>query len=113
MTAGKRRGRKGQSLHLTDKRHPASAILATALGAVSVMLFIGLCWVSGQSHGKAGLLVGLFGIGCFCLSVAGFVLAWISLHQENIRPLFPTIASVLNGLSVVFYLLLYLWGKLM
>ena len=113
MTARGKKNRGDQSLHLTDKKHPASAILATVLGVASIVLFIVLCFISSQSHGKAGVLVGLSGIGCFCLSVAGFVMAWISLHQENIRPLFPTIASVLNGLSVIFYLLLYLWGKLM
>lgn len=109
--AKKKRGK--QSLHLTDKRHPASAIIATILGLVSIVLFITLCFVSSQSHGKAGILIGLAGIGCFVISLIGFVLSWISLHQENIRPLFPTIASVMNGLSIVFYLLLYLWGKLM
>lgn len=110
-SAKKRRGK--QSLHLTDKRHPVSAVIATILGLASIILFVILCFISSQSHGKAGILIGLAGIGCFAISLIGFVLSWISLHQENIRPLFPTIASVVNGLSIIFYFLLYLWGKLM
>ena len=42
----------------------------------------------------------------------GFVLAWTSLHQEDIRPHFPTIASICNGLLVIFYLMLYIWGTI-
>jgi uncharacterized Tic20 family protein len=113
--AGKeeKKRRKKQSLHLTDKKHPGYAIVATILGIVSIVLFIALCFVSSQSHGKAGLLIGVAGMGCVLLSMTGFILSWMTLHQENIRPLFPTIASVLNGLSIVFYLLLYLWGRLL
>lgn len=108
MSAKKKRG--AQSLRLTDKRHPVSGIVAMILGIISVILFIVICFISSQSHGKAGILAGLAGIFCFILSIAGFVLSWLTLHQENIRPLFPTIAAVINGLSVVFYLLLYIWG---
>lgn len=110
--AAKEKKRNRKSLHLTDKRHPGSAIFATILGILSVVLFIALCFWSSQSHGEAGLLVGLGGIGCFGISLVGFAIAWMSLHQENIRPLFPTISSLINGMSVVFYLLLYLWGRL-
>ena len=111
MAAKEKKSRK-KSLCLTDKRHPGSAIFATILGILSVALFIGLCFLSSQSHGKAGLEAGFAGVGCFIISLVGFIISWISLHQENIRPLFPTIASLINGVSVVFYLLLYLWGRL-
>ncbi len=111
MTARERKKRKDQSLHLTDKRHPGLAIFATFAGVASVVLFFVLCFISSRSHGQAGLFVGFAGIGCFCLSLLGFLCAWASLHQENIRPLFPTISSVINGVSVVFYLFLYIWGQ--
>ena len=77
------------SLHLTDKHHPASG-----------------------SNGHAGLLVGFVGICSLVVAGVGFVLAWISLHQEDIRPHFPTIASICNGLLVIFYLMLYIWGTI-
>lgn len=108
MSAKKKKG--AQSLHLTDKKHPMSGIIAMIIGILSVLIFIVACFVSSQSHGKAGILVGLIGIICFIVSIIGFILSWLTLHQENIRPLFPTIAAVINGLSIVFYLLLYIWG---
>ncbi|MDD7402832.1 MAG: DUF6142 family protein [Butyribacter sp.] len=107
--SSKKRGTQS-SLRLTDKKHPVSGVIATILGVVSVISFIVICFVSSQSHGNAGILIGLAGIICFLLSIAAFVLSWITLHQENIRPLFPTIGAVIGGLSIVFYLLLYIWG---
>lgn len=98
------------SLHLTDKKHPISGILAMILGILSIIIFVVICFVSSQSHGKAGLGIGFIGILCFLLSIVGFVLSWVTLHQENIRPLFPTIGAVIGGLLMVFYLLLYVWG---
>lgn len=107
----KRRNKK--SLHLTDKKHPMLAIVATGLGFFSVILFIVFCFLSGTQKGKAGLLIGLGGFSCIIISTIGFLAAWASLHQENIRPLFPTIASVVNGLSVVFYFVLYIYGMVL
>ena len=66
-----------------------------------------------SKKGKAGLLIGLGGFICIIISGIGFLAAWASLHQENIRPLFPTIASVVNGLSVVFYFVLYIYGMIL
>ena len=81
-------------------------IVAAFLGISSVAAFVSLCFVSSQSHGKAGMAVGAAGIACFLVSLLGFVLSWASLNKDNIRPLFPTIAAIVNGLSVVFYLII-------
>lgn len=108
-----KRRRKRKSLHLTDKKHPMLAIMATGLGIFSIILFCVFCFVSGTDKGKSGLLIGLGGLLCMGLSVIGFLTSWASLHQENIRPLFPTIASVVNGLCVVFYFVLYIYGMFM
>lgn len=109
----KRKKRGRSSLQLTDKRHPVSGMIAVLLAMVSVILFIALCFISSESHGNAGIFVGLAGIFCFLLSVAAFVLAWAALRRENIRPVFPTIAALISGLSVVFYMVLYILGNLM
>lgn len=109
----KKKQQKQSSLHLTDKRHPVSGVFAALLGMASVIWFIALCFISSQSHGKAGLMVGVGGICCFVLSLTGFIVSWLSLQRENIRPLFPSIAAIINGLSMVFYLVLYILGNLM
>lgn len=101
---------KDSSLHLTDKHHPPLAIGSTLLALISFAIFGAACVSAGQSDGHAGLMAGLVGVFSLLVAAIGFVMAWISLHQEDIRPLFPTIASVLNGLLVIFYMMLYIWG---
>ena len=100
------------SLHLTDKHHPLLGIVATLLAVLSAGMFGSACVAASGSNGHAGLLVGFVGICSLVVAGVGFVLAWISLHQEDIRPHFPTIASICNGLLVIFYLMLYIWGTI-
>lgn len=111
---GKRgKERTNEGLRLTDKKHPKGAILSTILAVISIGIFALLCFLSGESNGNSGLEAGILGILCFCISIAGFILAWISLHQENIRPFFPTIGALANGLMMLFYLMVYIWGTAM
>lgn len=105
-----KRKRENDGLRLTDKRHPGLGILSTVLAGISLVIFCGVCLLSGQNRGNLGLSAGVLGLVCFGISVAGFICAWVSLHLENIRTLFPTIGSMANGLMVVMYLILYAWG---
>lgn len=106
----RKKRKKESSLHLTDKHHPPLAVGATVLALVSFGIFGAVCVQAGGSDGHAGLTAGLLGMLCLLIAAIGFILAWISLHQDDIRPLFPTIASVSNGLLVIFYMALYIWG---
>ncbi len=108
----KMKKKEKSALHLSDKKHPVSGIVATGIGVVSLFLFLVICFISSESNGNGGILIGAGGMLCFALSVAGFILSWLSLHIENIRPHFPTVAAILNGLLMVFYFLLYMWGML-
>lgn len=108
----KKRGRKREKgeLRLTDKRHPPIGIASFVLSIISFILFAAACIMSGWNGGNGGLSVGITGILSFFISVAGFIMAWFGLHQENIRPLFPAIGSVVNGLLVILYMILYILG---
>ena len=107
----KKRGHKKEGeLRLTDKRHPPLGIASFVLSAVSFISFAAACILSGQNGGNSGIGIGLIGILCLIASITGFIMAWASLHQENIRPLFPTIGSVVNGLLIICYMILYILG---
>ncbi len=109
----RKKHRNDSTLHLTDKHHPPLGIAATLLALLSAGAFLAACISAGKSDGHAGLLAGLVGILSMVIAAVGFVMAWISLHQEDIRPHFPTIASIANGLLVIFYMILYIWGTVM
>lgn len=108
--ARKKKKRENEGLRLTDKRHPKMAILSCGLAIFSFASFAVLCFMSGETNGHSGIEAGIMGLLCFAVTIVGFILAWISLTRENIRPLFPTIGAVVNGLMMLFYLIVYILG---
>ncbi|HBA97758.1 MAG TPA: hypothetical protein DCZ23_06590 [Lachnospiraceae bacterium] len=106
----RRHKREKGELRLTDKKHPPAGIAAFVLSVVSFISFATACIMSGQKGGNGGPGVGIAGMAGFFISITGFVIAWFGLHQDNIRPLFPAIGSVVNGLLVILYMILYILG---
>lgn len=102
--------RRKEGLRLTDKKHPKQGIWATALGVLSIVIFLVLCFMSGEARGKSGIEIGFMGLLCVLVSLAGFVLAWLSLRLENIRQLFPSLGVIINGLMLLLYLIVYILG---
>ena len=44
--------RRKDGLHLTDKKHPKQGIWSTVLGILSLVLFLVLCFLSGEAVEK-------------------------------------------------------------
>lgn len=104
------RERRKENLRLTDKKHPLQAIIATGFAGLSVVILVVSCILSSRENGQAGLSVGFMGIAALIVSAAGFTMAAKSLKQDEIRYVFPTVASVANGLLLIFYIILYFFG---
>lgn len=103
---------KRRKIQFTDKKHPRSGIVATlmALGALVMMFVLFLC--SGNAGGQGGIVFGYLGICNLILSVVGFVMALRCMKQDDIYMTTPTIGSVINGLIIIIYLILYILGVL-
>lgn len=110
MARKKKKKRENEGLRLTDKRHPPIAIAASGLAVLSMGIFAVLCFMSGETNGHSGIEAGIVGLLCALISIVGFCLSWISLNQDNIRTLFPTVAALSNGLLILFYLIVYILG---
>ena len=109
-----RRRRKAEGeLRLSSKKHPRRGIASTCLAVLSIILFGAVCIYSGMLNGKAGMEIGVAGIACVVISINGFVLAWLALHEDNIRTVFPTAGILLNSLLIIVYMILYLLGSVM
>lgn len=104
------RERRRENLKLTDKKHPQDAIIATLLAVLSIVILVTACMHSSERNGKSGIGIGFAGMGAGIISAIGFVMAAKSLKRDDIRYLFPSIASVANGLLLIFYVFIYFWG---
>lgn len=85
-----------------------SLLIAVASLALMLVLFI----FSGMEGGKGGIIYGYLGIVNFILSVIGFVLALRCFRKEDIYMTTPTVGSILNGIIIIIYLILYFMGTL-
>lgn len=106
--AKKRRKSVVDNLKLTDKTHPWQGIVSVICLVICVWGFVMLCAASSRTKGNGTLFaMGLGGMGCFIVSIAGFVLAVQALRREEIRYLFPNIGAIGNGIMLIIFMLLY------
>ncbi len=73
-----------------------------------VVLFV----CAGNARGQGGIVFGYLGICNLVLSVVGFVIALRCYKQDDIYVTMPTIGSIVNGIIIIIYLILYIMGVL-
>ncbi|MBR6228152.1 MAG: hypothetical protein IKQ97_00265 [Eubacterium sp.] len=110
MSRSRRRGK--QKIQFSSRTHPKSGILSLVLGALSLLILLFLCLVSGAHKGNPGTWVGVAGIWTLVLSVVGFVVATKSYRMEDIYMITPRLGSILNGLVMVTMVILYVIGAM-
>lgn len=103
---------KRRKIQFTDKKHPVMGIFSLLIAVASLALMLVLFIFSGMEGGKGGIIYGYLGIVNFILSVIGFVLALRCFRKEDIYMTTPTVGSILNGIIIIIYLILYFMGTL-
>lgn len=103
---------KRRKIQFTDKKHPVQGIVSMLISFVAFILMIVLFVCSGREKGNGGVVYGYLGIVNLLLSVVGFVLALRCYKKEDIYMTTPSVGSVLNGVIILIYLLLYFLGAL-
>lgn len=101
---------KRRRIRFSDRTHPVTGIVSTIIGVVSLSILVILCIISEKAGGNAGIAIGVVGILSFIASVIGFVIATRCYRKEDIYMTMPTIGSILNGMLVIVYLLLFFVG---
>lgn len=101
---------KRKRIRFSDRTHPVAGIVSTIIGVVSLSVLVVLCVVSEKARGNAGIEVGAVGILSLIASTVGFVIATRCYRKEDIYMTMPTIGSILNGVLVIVYLLLFFVG---
>ncbi len=103
---------KRRKIQFTDKKHPMMGIASMVMSFVSLIIMFALFIGSGNAQGQGGMVYGYLGMLNLILSVVGFVLALKCLKKDDVYLTTPTIGSVLNGMIIIIFLMLYLVGVL-
>lgn len=103
---------KRKRIQFTDRSHPTMGIASVLLGVVALAMLIILCIVSGEAKGNSGIFIGVLGMISMMISIVGFIMAIKCYRKEDIYMVTPTIGSVMNGMLVVIFLLLFFIGAM-
>ncbi len=108
-------GTKGRrsSYKFTGKTQSKRGILALVLSAASIAAFLILVFLSFQSGGHGTLYAGSAGVCSMLLSAAAFVLAVLSLREEDSFQTIPCLATAISFLSLGIWVALYVIGFLL
>ena len=74
--------------------------------------WVTLCIVSGHAKGRAGMEIGALGLATMVLSIIGFVLAVRCNKEEDIYHVTPAVGSVLNGIMILLFMVLFIKGAI-
>lgn len=101
-----------RKIQFTDKKHPIQGVISMLIAIASCILMIALFIGSGMAKGQAGIVYGYFGILNLFLSAVGFIMSLRCYKKEDVYMSTPTIGSVVNGIIIIIYLILYVLGAL-
>ncbi len=110
---GRVRKARSSKYKFSVKNHPIEGILSFAAGIISFIVLLISCYFAWQNRGTSGLIIGLFGVMAFFMSVAGLTLAFMALRKKDIHLRFPVLGGVLNGVLTIVYLVIYVMGTLL
>lgn len=99
-----------KSYNFSDKTHSKDGKLATALGTVTILLFLFLVVESIVSKGRLNTWFGLLGMVDIVIAFAGFWIAVMSFKEEDSLKLFPRLGVILNGLVLLVLVVLFVIG---
>ncbi len=104
---------KRRKIQFTDKKHLFIGIVSMLIAVLSLIFIIALFICSSMEKGRGGIQYGYLGIVNLALSVVGFVLSLRCYKKEDIYMTCPAVGSVLNGIIIILYLILYFQGALL
>ncbi len=79
-------------------------------GIFVAVLTLALVIISANKAGETGKWLALVAIFINLCAIAGFIQAFRSLYKRNVKAVYPIVAMVLEGLVVLFYIIIYLSG---
>ena len=97
-------------VRFTSRSHPKSAIAATVMGVIAIILVVVMIVLSVKANGEGGLIVGAGGVIALLLCIIGAIMGIRSFLKEDVYYVFPIIATSINGVGLVTLFVIYAMG---
>jgi hypothetical protein len=97
-------------IRFSGRKHPSIGIWSAVIGILTVLGFVAISSVSGAMNGKGGVILGFLGVLLLALAVFGFYLSCKAFKQRDVFYRFPVIGSVLNGVMIIVFIVVYIYG---
>lgn len=110
MAFGTRKRRRRGNYKFTEKTQSKRGIAGFLIAAVSIGIFAYVVWNSYSHEGAGSMYLGSAGVASMILSVVAFVLAVMSLREEDSFKLFPYLAVISATLALGTWIALYVMG---
>lgn len=104
--------RRKRGYKFTEKTQSKRGILALALAAVSMMIFVAVTVNSFGHRGNGSMYLGSAGVTSMLIGIVALVLAVKSLGEENSFKLFPYLATIFSFLITGVWVALYVVGAM-
>ncbi len=101
---------KKDVFRFSGRSHSIKGMISVITGSVTLISFFVLSIISSLSKGNGGLLLGMFGILLFGISIAGFILGIKGCMEKEIYYTAPIAGMVLNGFLSILFFTLYMVG---
>ena len=109
VTARKRRERA----KFSGRTHSKRGLISFAFGIIAVIAFLSMINYAFLLKGQASEYLGSAGIFIFMFAVVGLVLGIKGLREEDVYKMAPALGTLLNTLSIIVLVTVFVMGILL
>lgn len=102
--------RKKRIIRMSAYKVTSRIIASYILGAVSVTGLVTMCIYSAAKKGNAGIVAGIMPIILMMFNIAGLIMAYSEMKNDDVKPKHVFWGSAINGLLVILFLIIYISG---
>ena len=94
----------------SDKNQSRLGLISSGIGAVALMILLGVLVSAYQQYGQAGKSAAVLGILAFILALVGMYYGLLGTKEQDTYMLFPWMGCGMNGVVLLSVVLSYLIG---
>ncbi|MBE5938455.1 MAG: hypothetical protein E7265_10555 [Lachnospiraceae bacterium] len=104
------RKKRRKAMRVSASKVPLSIYFSLAVGILSLISFFLVCAIAAANKGAAGIWVGTVPLIAGLANIFALIIAYKGFKMDDVRSKWVSVASIINGIMIILYLLLYIIG---